>query len=261
MKRHQVLSHNQAAWNRRVQADLCFTRPATAEDLKDPLVRLDPRGWLGDVRRKKVLCLGAGGGKHGPLLAKAGARVTVVDISPAMLELDRQISRKLSLTLTTVQASIDDLSAVYGQKFDIALQPVSSCYVPSVTRVYEEVAKVVAPGGLYVSQHKTPTSLQAQVEPTESGYELVAPYYSDLALPEVRGSRLREEGTLEFVHRWEQLVGGLCRSGFVVENLLEPPHAQANAPRGSFGHRAQFIAPYVRILARRAGAAPALVIT
>ena len=65
------------------------------------------------------------------------------------------------------------------------------------------------------------------------------------------GSSHREEGTLEFLHRWEELIGGLCRSGFVVEDLAEPPHARSDADPGSFGHRSRWVAPYVRIKARR----------
>jgi 2-polyprenyl-3-methyl-5-hydroxy-6-metoxy-1,4-benzoquinol methylase len=50
-----------------------------------------------------VLCLAAGGGKHGPLYAAAGARVTVLDLSPAMLELDRQVARERGIGLELVQ--------------------------------------------------------------------------------------------------------------------------------------------------------------
>ena len=64
----------------------------------------------------------------------------------------------------------------------------------------------------------------------------------------------REEGTLEFLHRWEELVGELCRAGFVVEDLLEPVHADAHAIPGTFAHRSRYVAPYVRIKARRTGA-------
>jgi hypothetical protein len=35
--------------------------------------------------------------------------------------------------------------------------------------------------------------------------------------------------------------------------VIEPPHARADAEPGSFGHRSRFVAPYVRIKARRAG--------
>jgi len=69
-------------------------------------------------------------------------------------------------------------------------------------------------------------------------------------MPAVAGSRHREEGTLEFLHRWEELVGELCRAGCRIEALLEPPHA-ANAEPGAFAHRSRFVPPYVRIRSRR----------
>jgi hypothetical protein len=71
----------------------------------------------------------------------------------------------------------------------------------------------------------------------------------------VAGSPHREPGTLEFLHRWEELLGGMCRAGFVIEDLIEPLHADAQAEIGSFAHRSQYVAPYVRIKARRATAA------
>ena len=67
------------------------------------------------------------------------------------------------------------------------------------------------------------------------------------------GSRLREEGTLEYLHRWEEILGYLCSSGFVIEDVCEPLHGDKDAEPGSFGHRCKFIAPYVRIKARRIG--------
>ena len=67
------------------------------------------------------------------------------------------------------------------------------------------------------------------------------------------GSLHREEGTLEFLHRWGQLVGGLCRAGFVIEDLTEPVHADSTAALGSFGHRSCYVPPYVRMKARRVG--------
>jgi hypothetical protein len=83
------------------------------------------------------------------------------------------------------------------------------------------------------------------------GYEIVEPYYRTGPLPKSVPSQIRETGTLEFLHRWEELIGGMCRAGFVIEDLVEPMHAKSAADRGSFAHRSKFIAPYVRIKARR----------
>jgi SAM-dependent methyltransferase len=231
-----------------------FTRAAADADFVNPLATVDQVGWLGgDIRGKRLLCLAAGGGKHGPLYAAAGAIVTVVDISQAQLELDRQVAAERRLQLRTVEASMDDMPMLRSGEFDIVIQPVSTCYLPEIGPMYREVARVTRAGGLYISQHKSPTSLQADVLPGPRGYEIVELYYRSGPLPPVVGSPHREEGTLEYLHRWEEIVGLMCRAGFVVEDLIEPLHAKSDAARGAFGHRSQFVAPYVRIKARRLG--------
>ena len=245
--------HNRRAWDAMVQKKQRFARPAGDRDFATALRELDPCGWIGDIRGQRVLCLAAGGGRQGPVYSAAGSIVTVVDISSAQLELDREVAAERKLDLRTVQTSMDDLSMFGADEFDLVVQPVSTCYLSDVRAIYCEVARVVRPGGLYVSQHKQPTSLQAGVEPTPRGYEIVEPYYRNGSLPPVLGSLHREEGTLEFLHRWEELIGGMCRAGFVIEDLTEPMHAKPNASPGSFAHRSQFAAPYVRIKARQIG--------
>ena len=150
---------------------------------------------------------------------------------------------------------MDNLSMFDEGQFDIVIQPVSTCYVPDIAPVYQQVARVTRAGGIYVSQHKQPASLQADVNASARGYELIEPYYRTGPLPRVVGSRHREEGTHEFLHRWEELIGGMCRVGFVVEDLVEPLHAEADAALASFAHRSRYVAPYVRVKARRGGQA------
>jgi SAM-dependent methyltransferase len=248
-------AHNAQAWDGLVRQNQRFTRPAPDVDFVDPLRTVDPFGWLGSsIAGKRLLCLAAGGGKHGALYAAAGARVTVVDLSGEMLALDRAVAAERGLDIDIVQASMDNLAALPAGAFEIVIHPVSTCYVPDVLAVYREVARVTAAGGLYISQHKTPTSLQTEVLPGPRGrYELSEPYYRTGPLPPVVGSPHREPGTLEFLHRWEELLGGMCRSGFVIEDLHEPCHAKPDAELGGFAHRSQIVAPYVRIKARRAG--------
>lgn len=247
-------AHNKQAWDEMVRDRQRFTRPARDEDFVDPLKTVDGLGWLGaSIRGQRVLCLAAGGGKHGPLYAAAGAMVTVVDISPGMLELDREVAAERKLELRTVEASMDALGCFAAGEFDLVVQPVSTCYVPQIGPVYAEVARITRPGGLYVSQHKTPQSLQCDVEAGAKGYELIEPYYRTGPLPPVVGSRHREEGTLEYLHRWEEILGLLCRAGFMIEDVVEPLHAKPDTAAGTWEHRSRFASPYVRIKARRVG--------
>jgi SAM-dependent methyltransferase len=183
--------------------------------------------------------------------------VTVVYLSPAMLALDREVAKVRKLDVRAIEASMDDLSMLPAAEFDVVVQPVSTCYVPNVACVYREVARVTVSGGIYISQHKQPASLQAEVRPGALGYELVEPYYRDGPLPAVDGSQHREPGTLEYLHRWQQLLGEMCRAGFAIEDLIEPLHASPDAVPGTFAHRSQFAPPYVRVKARRVGTAAA----
>ena len=253
-----VIEHNARAWDRLARERAALARPAVDAAFDDP------RGWLGGggahgrqwlpdrLYGLEVLCLAAGGGKHGPLYAAAGATVTVLYISPAMLALYRQVARERRLDFAIVQGSMDDLSMLGRERFDLVIHPVSSCYVPDVARVFRAVAQITKPGGLYISQHKAPASLQASLEPGASRrYELLHPQTAAAPLPPAPASRLREQGTQEFVHSLSALLGGICAAGFVIEDVCEPDHARPNAPIGTFAHRAAYLPPYLRVLARR----------
>ncbi len=247
------LEHNRQAWDERIRRRDSHTESAAEADFRDPLAAADNLGWLGsNVQGWRLLCLAAGGGKHGALFAAAGADVTVVDLSPAMLERDRAVAAQRGLRLRVVETSMTDLSMFAEGSFDAVVQPVSSCYVPDILAVYREVARITAPGGLYVSQHKQPACLQAEVLPSGRGYLLSEPYYRSGPLPPVLpGLQHREAGTVEFLHRWEDMLGGLCRSGFVIEDLIEPKHGDARAEPGTFAQRSHFVPPFVAVKARR----------
>lgn len=249
--------HNARAWDQLARRGAPLTRPVSDDDLAQPLRAIDPRGWLGDsVAGQRVLCLAAGGGRQSALFAAAGAEVTVLDISPEMLAHDRRVAAERRLAVRVVEGTMEDLSMFAAGAFDLVAQPVSTCYVPDVAVVFQQVARVLRSGGLYLSQHKSPTSQQAGEQPAAGRYQLAEPYYRDGPLPAAAQGRLREVGTREYLHRWEQLIGGMCRAGFAIEDFTEPVHAQPDAAPGTFAHRGQYIAPYVRIKARRTAVEP-----
>lgn len=251
-EREHIRSHNRRAWNAMVERRQRFTAPARDRDVAEWQAVGDADSWLpGSLAGMRLLCLGGGGGSQSAVYAAAGAEVTVVDLSPAMLALDRQVAAERRYQVRTIETSMDDLSMLEAAAFDVVVQPVSTCYVPDILAVYRQVARVIRNGGLYLSQHKQPASLQADVKPAAGGYLLREAYYRQGPLPPVEGSQHREEGTLEFLHRWEDLIGGLCRCGFVVEDLVEPCHARPDADSGTFAYRSAYLPPYVRIRARR----------
>jgi SAM-dependent methyltransferase len=244
---------NSSAWDRMARSGHVLATPATDEELKNPLRVVDEIGWLGgSIQGWRVLCLAAGGGRHGPLYCAAGANVTVVDLSSGMLEIDREIAIHRKMEIRLINCDMCDLNSLHNAEFDLVVHPVSTCYIDRPSAVFQEVARVLRPGGLYVSQHKQPMNLQASLLPDGGNYVIERPAASgSIAASPTQPSRLREPGTEEIIHSLQSILGGICRAGFVIEDLVEPHHAKPDQPPGSFGHRCAFIPPYIRIKSRR----------
>jgi hypothetical protein len=86
-----VTEFNRLAWDRRVERGSEWTRPVTSSEVAAAKagqwkIILTPRkhvpnDWLPPLLGLDVLCLASGGGQQGPILAAAGANVTVFDNS------------------------------------------------------------------------------------------------------------------------------------------------------------------------------------
>ncbi|MCA9062287.1 MAG: class I SAM-dependent methyltransferase [Planctomycetaceae bacterium] len=243
---------NRRTWNHLADSGSLFARVATDEECRDPLGTLDGRGWLpASVHGMDVLCLASGGGWQAILYAVAGANVTVVDLSDSMLALDEREAGRRGVKVRCVQASMDDLSELTDQSFDVVHQPVSTCYVPDIEAVYRQVGLKLRPDGIYISQHKQPVSLQISHRNEREQFVIGVEYYHSGPLPRQQDESYRETGATEYLHTLEKLVGGLCRNGFVIEDFREPRRADPRAPVHHFGYGGRFVPPYLRIKARR----------
>ncbi|KAG0950774.1 hypothetical protein G6F31_013733 [Rhizopus arrhizus] len=130
-----LIDHNRAAWDRQASEVREWSRPVESSTIAAARegrwqVHLTPRAlpldWLGDVRGRRILCLASGGGQQAPVLAAAGADVTVFDLSDGQLEQDRQVAARDGLQLRTVQGDMRDLHAFANGSFDVVFQPISN---------------------------------------------------------------------------------------------------------------------------------------
>lgn len=115
-----------------------------------------PTGWLpSSLAGARVLCLACGGGQQAPLMAAAGADVTVLDLTPAQLERDRLVAEREGLRLRLEQGHMGDLSRFADASFDLVFNPVSVTYIPDALPVFRECFRVLAPGGglLFAAPH------------------------------------------------------------------------------------------------------------
>lgn len=253
LDREAIESQNQIAYDWMARTGHVLAKTVTARELRRPLEIVDGAGWLGgSIRGWHVLCLAAAGGRHSALYHAAGAIVTVLDLSDGMLELDRRVSQELKFNVRLIQGSMLDMPMLCDAEFDLVIQPVSSCYVLDVARVFAEVSRVLKPSGLYVSQHKQPINLQTSLK-TRNGKYSIETEVGAVAIPAKSDepSPMREPNTREVAHSLESILGGICRSGMVIEDIHEPNHSNLESVADTMGHRSRYIPPYLRIKARK----------
>jgi ubiquinone/menaquinone biosynthesis C-methylase UbiE len=252
MNSSQIADHNRRCWDRLVEDSHALTKAVTADELRDAKQIVDPIGWLeGDVRGRHVLCMAAGGGRFSALFAALGAHVTVVDISAAMLATDDRTAKQFGLRIRAVQSDISSMPMLDDQEFDLIMQPVSTTYLSEPRFAFAEASRVLKPGGLYISFHKQPMNLQAALQCSSNGYMIERPVDAVIHNPSDQRHRLREAGAIEHAHSLQVLIGGICKSGFVIEDVTEPKYGDLTDAQGSFAHRCAFIPPYIAIKARR----------
>ena len=233
-----VRTVNRAAWDRQVESNNEWTRPVGPEVIAAARAgswsvllteqRPVPREWFPPLAGRNVLCLASGGGQQGPILAAAGARVTVLDNSPRQLAQDQFVAERDGLALETVEGDMADLSAFADASFDLVFHPVSNCFAADVRPVWREAFRVLRAGGVLLAGFLNPVVYLFDEERAEAGELIVRhplPYAdtTDLA-PEVLAQKLERGVPLEFGHLLADQLGGQLDAGFVLTALYEDRH-------------------------------------
>lgn len=225
---------NRDTWDRIATSRHKWFAPASAQQIDearggDFTIRLTackpiPPGWIGDVRDKDILALAAGGGHQGPLLAAAGAHVTVVDFSEAQLDLDRKLAEQHRLELKTIQADMRDLAGIDDGSFDLILNPSSLNYVDTVADVWKEASRVLRTRGVLIAGFMQPVNFLFDEVDRDRG-ELRVRFripYSDLDLPpEEFEQTVGPERPIDFGHSLTELIGGQLDAGLVLTDIME----------------------------------------
>jgi len=232
------VEHNRAAWDREVADGNEWTRPvgpdaiarARAGEWSVVLIGYQPtpRDWFpADLAGAAVLCLASGGGQQGPVLAAAGADVTVFDNSPAQLGRDGEVAAREGLAIRTVLGDMRDLTAFGDASFDVVFHPVSNVFCPDLAPVWRESFRVLRRGGLLLAGFMNPDIFIFDVAALEERGEFVVRHrlpFTTLDLPETERKRSYGDGPIEYSHTLTEQIGGQLAAGFVLTHLAEAPH-------------------------------------
>jgi len=253
----EIARYNIARWQVLADADALFTRPALGLDPAAALALVDPEGLLGTIAGRAVLCLAGGGGRQSVAFAILGARVTVADLSEAQLARDRAAAAHYGVHVEAIQADMRDLAALPERSFDIVHQPYAINFVPEVSAVFREVARVLKPGARYYFHCANPFfSGIGTRDWNGEGYTLREPYvagaettYADepWVHADGRADARAIPGPREYRHTLGALIDGLSAHGFVLRHLAEfkDLHPDPHATPGSWQHLAAIAPPWL----------------
>lgn len=175
-----------------------------------------PKEWLKDIQGKKVLCLAGAGGLQAPLLACAGAKVTVIDISNKMLDKDREIAKNEHLQIEIVKGNICDLSMFHNDFFDFIINPPSLMYIPKLSIVFKECYRVLNKGGIFIMIAPNPINYVCDYVDDENGG-----YYKAVHKMPFCSKDYDNSDWIEYGHTMEEYLGGLIACGFLINGYME----------------------------------------
>ena len=230
-----VRKYNQQKWDLQVEKGNPWTIPSSPERIAAARegtwsVQLTefkpvPREWFPkELQGVNILCLASGGGQQGPVLAAAGANVTVFDNSPRQLEQDRKVATRDGLVLVTVEGDMRDLSVFGDGCFDLVFQPVSNVFCPEILPVWHEAYRVMSPGGILMVGFDNPDVFIFDTTLEEKGVLEVRyplPFDATQLSDEDRLREFGQDGPLEFSHSLEEQIGGQLEAGFVLTGFYE----------------------------------------
>lgn len=249
-------------WDRLARAGIPYTRPEgrPPSDVRGKRRFLD-RLTYGRIKGialagRRVLSLAGGGGWDAILFAELGAETTLFDISARQLATVRTLARERGTKIRFVRGDMRDLTRFGDGTFDVVYHHHSLVFVPDPARVIREVARVLAPGGIYVFSTMHPVTLRMYETWTGTGWGFKQRYFEDGPVP-VKDATWEFDDvavtapTLEYAHRLGDLVNACVRAKLIVDGLWEWSPGYGGGPPGSDNELERSLPAFIAIRARR----------
>ena len=174
---------NRASWDERAPAHAASPDYAFERFVEDPaflseVVRFDlPR--LGDINGLRGVHLQCHIGTDTLSLARLGAQMMGLDLSPASLALARELSRRAGPDVEFVEAELYDAVSILGAcAFDLVFTGIGAlCWLPSVSRWAQVVADLLVPGGRLFIREGHPVLWSLGYERSDRLLVLEYPYF------------------------------------------------------------------------------------
>jgi SAM-dependent methyltransferase len=238
--------YNRANWDERAPAhaaskDYAFHRFISDPSFLSHVVRFDlPR--LGDVSGLRGVHLQCHVGTDTISLARLGARMTGLDLSPASLEQARNLAEQTGADVEFVEAELYDAVSVLGAgRFDLVFTGVGAlCWLPSVERWARVVSDLLVRGGRLFIREGHPMLWSLDDEREDDLLVVEYPYFQreEPTVSEYAGTYVETDAKFEqtVTHQWNhgigEIVTALMQAGMELTMLVDHDSAPWDAMPG-----------------------------
>ncbi len=181
---------------------------------------------LDDVRGKRMLVLGCGGGQDVVALERLGAVALGIDQSARQIEYAlAYAARHDARNSSFVEGTVEDLSRFDDEEFDGAVSAHMLNYVERIEDTLRETARVLKPGAFLALSVRHPFGAQLT---GATKLQLQRPYWDpqqDWTWNFETGEPVRFRSWFWTVEDWFRMLDD---AGFTIERVLEPQEEDAN---------------------------------
>ncbi|MBI4163878.1 MAG: class I SAM-dependent methyltransferase [Candidatus Aenigmarchaeota archaeon] len=174
---------------------------------------------LGNVKGKRILEIGCGGGQCSIAFAKQGAKCTGLDLSSDQLKHAEDLAKKNKVSVKFQKHDIQSLGGFRSNYYDIVFSAFALQYIPDLTRCFKEIFRVLRKGGLFAFSFEHPfySSISTVTFRVDKNYNKSEKIKEIETWPD--GSK---HTFVAYRRKVSEIFGSLLKAGFSIENIIEP---------------------------------------
>ena len=169
---------------------------------------------FGNVKNKTILELGCGGAQHSIYLAKNGAKLTGIDLSPYQIEFAKDLSDREKVRINLIVGNIENLKQITSDSKDICFSVFAFQYLRDLDKCFNEVYRVLRKKGKFI-------------------FSLDHPFFhlinqKDLTLKKryfdknIKANFFDNKQIFAYNHTFSDIVNYLNKNNFVLKKVIEP---------------------------------------
>lgn len=204
---------------------------------------------LGNVKGKRILEVGCGGGQCSIALAKKGAICTGIDISKEQLKYAENLAEKNKVKIKFIKGDFQDLSRFKSSSLDIAFSAFAFQYSPNLKKLFKQVYRILKKNGIFIFSldHPFYHLIDSKTHKIKRSYFKIGKYEEVEVWPDRSKHKF-----VQYTRKVSDIFNSLVEAKFHVEKILEPISFKEKTFQKHFPKKlAKLIGPTIIFKARK----------